>query len=227
MFHALLEAVRREASGERALESVRDLTRFHRVQASPGYDEAARWIVAKLESLGLEVEVERVPGDGRTRFLGQLMPEGWECERASATLIDDGRRERLCDYAEQRLSLILRSAPARGRYRLVALEDGGNEGDYEGLDVAGAVVLSRASPHRVHALAVLERGAAGLLHDGRRLLPPVRDRFDVPAPPPSPSSWGGGDGRAGGGSGVGRGVGAGLREGLRLGPRRGSKGELE
>ena len=51
MFHALLEAVRREASGERALESVRDLTRFHRVQASPGYDEAARWIVAKLESI--------------------------------------------------------------------------------------------------------------------------------------------------------------------------------
>ena len=34
MFHRLLESVRREVSGERALESVRALTRFHRVQAS-------------------------------------------------------------------------------------------------------------------------------------------------------------------------------------------------
>src|SRR5438093_1428792 len=227
MFHALLEAVRREASGERALESVRDLTRFHRVQASPGYDEAARWIVAKLESLGLEVEVERVPGDGRTRFLGQLMPEGWECERASATLIDDGRRERLCDYGEQRLSLILRSAPARGRYRLVALEDGGDERDYEGLDVAGAVVLSRASPHRVHALAVLEHGAAGLLHDGRRLLPPVRDRFDDPDALTYTSFWWGGDQPRGWGFVVRPRVGAHLRERLRLGGRLGLEGERE
>ena len=227
MFHALLEAVRREASGERALESVRDLTRFHRVQASPGYDEAARWIVAKLESLGLEVEVERVPGDGRTRFLGQLMPEGWECERASATLIDDGRRERLCDYDEQRLSLILRSAPARGRYRLVALEDGGDERDYEGLDVAGAVVLSRASPHRVHALAVLERGAAGLLHDGRRLLPPVRDRFDAPDALTYTSFWWGGDGPRGWGFVVSPRVGARLRERLRLGARLELEVEIE
>src|SRR5437867_7404442 len=134
MFHALLEAVRREASGERALESVRDLTRFHRVQASPGYDEAARWIVAKLESFGLEVEVETVPGDGRTRFLGQLMPEGWECARAAATLVSDGGREPLCDYASSKLSLVLRSAPARGRFRLVAAPGGGRAGDYEGLD---------------------------------------------------------------------------------------------
>src|SRR5207247_9407067 len=98
-----------------------------------------------------------------------------------------------CDYGGQRLSLILRSAPARGRYRLVALEDGGDERDYEGLDVAGAVVLSRASPHRVHALAVLERGAAGLLHDGRRLLPPVRDRFDDPDQLAYASFWWNGD----------------------------------
>src|SRR2546426_12836865 len=120
MFQTLLQAVSAEASGERALETVRELTRFHRVQASPGYDQAADWLCARLESYGLEAERENVPGDGRTRCLGQLMPEGWECTRAVASLVQDDPRERLCDYAESKLTLILRSAPARGRFRLVA-----------------------------------------------------------------------------------------------------------
>src|SRR5205085_5337822 len=97
MLRVLLDQVRAEASGERALESVRDLARMHRVQASPGYDQAAAWLIERLVSLGLEPEVEPVPGDGRTRFLGQLMPEGWDCTRAVATLIGPGGRERLCD----------------------------------------------------------------------------------------------------------------------------------
>ena len=178
MFHALLEQVRREVSGERALATVKALVGFHRVQASPGYDQANEWLAAEIERAGLEPVLERVPGDGRTRFLGQLMPEGWSCERAVAILIDGQRRETVCDYAQQRLSLILRSAPAHGRYPLVALEDGTEAAHYEGVDVRGRVVLTSGAVHRVHELAVIERGAAGLLADGRRLVHPVRGEKD-------------------------------------------------
>src|SRR5207244_2021910 len=97
MFHRLLERLREEVSGERALESVRALTRFHRVQASPGYDRAADWLAGRLEAGGLEVERTTAPGDGRTRFLGQLMPQGWECVVGRATLVAGERRELLCD----------------------------------------------------------------------------------------------------------------------------------
>ena len=115
MFTSLLEAVRAEASGDRALASVRALTRFHRVQSSPGYDAASAWVASRLEAMGLEVETETVPGDGRTRRLGYVMPEAWDCARATATLVDGRRRQRLCDYDAEKLSLILRSArPARG-----------------------------------------------------------------------------------------------------------------
>jgi len=180
MFHALLDDVRREVSGERALDSVRALTRFHRVQASPGFDGAAEWLAEQLSARGLEVEIERVPGDGRTRFLGTLMPEGWTCTRATATLVSGGGCERLCDYGAEKLSLILRSAPARGRFPLRVLEDGTEDAHYEGLDVRGHVVLTRGAVRRVHELAVVERGAAGILYDGRRLLPPVRDASHDP-----------------------------------------------
>lgn len=180
MFRPLLERVRAEASGARALESVRAISRFHRVQASPGYDEAADWLAQQLGALGRSVETESVRADGSTRHLGYLMPEGWECTRAIATLIDGDRRERLCDYAAEKLSLILRSRSGRGRHRVVVVEDGSEAAHYEGKDVRGAIVLTRGPVHRVHELAVVQRGAAGLLSDGRRFVPPVRDHFDDP-----------------------------------------------
>lgn len=180
MFKGLLETVRAEASGDRALESVRALSRFHRVQASPGYDRAAEWLAGQLESYGYGVEIETVAGDGRTRILGQLMPEGWECAHALGTLVDGGARERLCDYAAEKLSLVLRSAPVRGRFPIIALADGTRPEDYAGIEVRGKVVLTRGAVERVHELAVVERGGAGILFHGRRLVPPVRDRFDDP-----------------------------------------------
>lgn len=184
MFQRLLEAVRDEASGERALESVRALARFHRVQASPGYDEAAGWLAERLEDIGLDPEIETVAGDGRTRCLGLLMPEGWACERATATLVDGADRERLCDVEAEPLSLILRSAPARGRFPIVT-------DDAE--DVRGSVVLTREPAQRAHQRLVIERGAAGILFDGRRLVPPVRDRFDDPDSIAYTSFWWGED----------------------------------
>jgi len=180
MFHGMLAAVRGEASGERAHESVRALSRFHRVQASPGYDAASDWLAARIESYGLTLEVETVAGDGRTRCLGHLMPEGWECTSAVASLVDRGGAERLCDYEAEKLSLVLRSAPTRGRYPITVVEDGTHEADYRGRDVRGKVVLTRGAVQRVHELAVVARGAAGLLSYGRRLLPPVRDHHDDP-----------------------------------------------
>lgn len=174
MFRSLLEAVRGEASGERALDTIRAITRFHRIQASPGYDAASEWVAAQARALGLEVTVETVPGDGHTRRLGQLMPEGWECRSASAILHGNDRPRRICDFEREPLSIVQRSDSARGRHPLVAVEGGGHARDYDGVDVAGKVVLTSGPVQHAHLLAVVERGAAGLITDGRRLVPPVR-----------------------------------------------------
>jgi len=217
MFESLSSAVRREVSGERALEAVRALAGFHRVQASPGYDEAAAWMARQLEPLGLEIEVEHVPGDGRTRALGVPMPRGWSCTRAEAALVGAAGREPLCDYAAEPLSLVLRSASARGRYPLVAVADGSQDAHYDGIDVRGAVVLAAGPVHRVHELAVVERGAAGLLTDGRRLLPPVREESDERDAIPYTSFWWVGDQPRGWGFVVSPERGTRLRERLRVG----------
>ncbi len=121
MFDALQRSLRPLVSGERAYESLRALTRFHRIQSTPGYDEAARWLADEARAAGLEVEVVEAAGDGRTRFDGTLLPGGWRCERAVATLHGRGGAEALCDFGREPLSVVQRSAPARGRFRIVAL----------------------------------------------------------------------------------------------------------
>jgi hypothetical protein len=165
----------KHVSGERALEDLRTLSSHHRVQASPGYDDAAAWLEGALERNDLQPIVETVPGDGRTRCHGQLMPQGWACVHAHAKLIGRDGREDLADYACDPLSLVLRSDSVSGRFPLVALDDGTEPGHYASVDVSGKMVLTSGAVHRVHTLAVVERGAAGLLADGRRLMPPIRD----------------------------------------------------
>ena len=174
MFERWLERLRPRVSGERALAAVREVARHHRIQSTPGYDAAADWLAGALRDAGLEVAIERPRADGIARYLGCPLQEGWDCERAVATLHGGRGPEPLADFSARPLSLVQRSASGRGRFPLVAARDGSRAADYEGLDVRGRVVLVGGAVQRAHALAVVERGAAGLLCDGRRLQPPVR-----------------------------------------------------
>ncbi|MCC6348154.1 MAG: DUF4910 domain-containing protein [Candidatus Eisenbacteria bacterium] len=174
MFERWLERLRPRVDGERALAAVREIAKHHRIQSTPGYDAAADWLTGALRAEGLAVEVERPPADGRTRFLGCPLPEGWDCERATATLQGARGPEPLADFSRRPLSLVQRSESGHGRFPLVAAGEGVRPSDYEGLDVRGRVVLVHGAVQRAHALAVVERGAAGLICDGRRLQPPVR-----------------------------------------------------
>lgn len=171
MYEALLAAVRRHTSGERALADVRSIARFHRIQASPGYDAAAAWLEGALRSAGFVPERVEVPADGITRCLGFPMPEGWRCEHATATLHSSTGSEEVASFAAAPLSIVQRSASARGRWPVVVLDA---LGDLATVDIRGKVVLTSAPVQRVHEQAVVARGAAGIVSDGRRLMPPVR-----------------------------------------------------
>lgn len=95
MFGTLVAETQELVSGARAHETVRTVARHHRVQSSPGYDDAAAWLTGRLREIGFEPTVEHVAGDGKTRALGYLMPEGWECRRATAWLIAGSQRTKL------------------------------------------------------------------------------------------------------------------------------------
>src|SRR5262245_14266436 len=171
MFDPLLEAARRACDGGRALDDVRAIARFHRIQSSPGYDDAADWLVEAIRRAGLVPERVAVAADGRTRHLGFPMPEGWRCRSARATLHGARGVEPLADFSQAPLSIVQRSDRAHGRFPLVALD---RMDQLEATDVRGKAVLSSAPVQRLHERAVVERGAAGIVACGRRLMPPVR-----------------------------------------------------
>ena len=171
MFERLLEAVREACDGERALRDVRALANFHRIQCSPGYDAAADWLEGAIRDAGLEPRRVPVEADGRTHHLGFPMPEGWRCRHARAALRGARGEEPLADFSRAPLSIVQRSDAARGRFPLVVLD---RLDALDAVDVSGRAVLTSEPVQRVHERAVVERGAAGIVFDGRRLLPPVR-----------------------------------------------------
>jgi hypothetical protein len=84
---------------------------------------------------------------------------------------------------------VQRSDAARGRYPLVAL---GSLAELERTEVRGCAVLVGGPVQRAHELAVVARGAAGLVVDGRRLVPRCAPMRTTAIRSPTPRSGGSG-----------------------------------
>jgi len=191
MFKNILDAIRGELSGERALDLVAALTRYHRIQASPGFRAAAQFALTELESWGIEAELLTFPADYRTKYWSLPMFQEWEAERGRLWLLQPEERK-LADYDESKFALIQRSGPADLETELILLEDGEELEEYKALDLRGKAVLTKGDIQRVYELAVERGGAAGIVFDGLRELP-IRERLDLPDARQYSSFWWGSD----------------------------------
>ncbi|MCI0396682.1 MAG: M28 family metallopeptidase [Chloroflexi bacterium] len=177
----LLDRISQACSGPAAKDDVAAVIRNHRIQASPGYRAAAAYVFDELRRAGLEAQVESYPANYQTRFWTAGSFQEWAADSATLHLVEPaGQARKLADYRELKLSLIQRSAPFSGEVEVVLLEDGLSEAEYEGLDVAGKIVLTRDMVEPVRQLAVEQYGAAGILFDGVSSAPPVREAIDLP-----------------------------------------------
>ncbi|MGA9351675.1 MAG: DUF4910 domain-containing protein [Anaerolineae bacterium] len=181
MFKKTFEAIREEFSGQAAKGYVIDITRYHRMQASPGFRQAAHYCLERLREAGVQAEILSFPADEKTQYWSAQMFQEWEATEATLHLLEpEDERRKLADFRACPISLIQRSAPFEGEAKVVLLEDGEEEVEYEGLDLRGKVVLTKGDLNRVRELAVEKRGAIGIIFDGMRETPPVRARMDVP-----------------------------------------------
>jgi len=180
MFKSILKAIQEEFSGEEAKSFVGEIIRFHRIQASPGFREAANLCLNILKESKVKAEILSFPADGATRYWTSLMPEEWDIEGASLWLISP-ENYKLADFRDNKLSIIQRSAPTPLIEREVVLvEDGEEDKDYKGIRVKDRIVLTKGDISRVYDLAVERRGALGIIFDGMREIPKIRTRMDLP-----------------------------------------------
>ena len=172
--------IRQEYSGTAAKEDVAAIIRHHRIQASPGHRAAAQYVLAELQKAGLAAQIETYPANYETKFWNAGSFQEWSATSATLHLIEPEKQARkLADYREEKIALIQRSIPFQGEAEVVLLEDGLEMADYDGLDVAGKIVLTKGSVNRVHQLAVEKFGAIGILFDGMAPAPPVRQPMDL------------------------------------------------
>ncbi|MFB0508885.1 MAG: DUF4910 domain-containing protein, partial [bacterium] len=180
MIKGLVETIQKSFSGTRAKDYVTGIIRYHRIQSSPGFRAAAKFVANLLTEFGVPNKILNYPGDGKTYFWASLNPQEWEATDAKLTLLEPENRT-LADYKENKLSLIQRSAAANGLIdEVVLLEDGENREEYRRLNLKGKIVMTKGTIDRVYDLAVKEFGAIGIIYDGIRDVPEVRGRYDIP-----------------------------------------------
>jgi len=156
-------AIHAEVDGVAALETVRELGRFHRVQGSPGFTAAAEFMRQKAIAAGLsDAAIERFPADGKTKYAHFLSHVGWN--PVSATLEEVSPTKRLiASFPDLPVALADYSQDADVTAELVDVGKGTSPTDYEGKSIRGKIVLADGTLPTVHKLACEERGAAGFL----------------------------------------------------------------
>jgi hypothetical protein len=156
-------AIHAEVDGVAALETVRELSRYHRVQGSPGFAAAAELIRKKALAAGLsDAAIERFPADGKTKYAHFLSYVGWN--PVSATLEELTPTKRLvAAFPDLPVALADYSQDADVSAELVDVGGGASPKDYDGKNVKGKLVIADGPLPAVHKLACEERGAAGFL----------------------------------------------------------------
>ncbi|MGD1993743.1 MAG: DUF4910 domain-containing protein [Anaerolineae bacterium] len=190
MFRSLWKAIAAEISGPAAKQAVADITRYHRIQASPGFRHAAEWVHEQLAQAGLDVRTLTFPADQATSFWGASSFQEWAGHEGTLHLVDPAdHAQKLADFREMPLNLVARSLPFDGQAEIVVLDKGTDPEEYAGLDLEGKIVLARGNVHRVHDLAVARRGAVGLIYDGMSEIEAVRAVWTLPDAVQYTSFW--------------------------------------
>src|SRR5947209_11398876 len=164
-----VRALAAEVSGTAAKRNLQDLTLVHRMRGSRGFRAAAERVRDRAREYGLsEVEILELPADG-TIFYGTQrsrpawdvdFAELWEQRQEGSSWVD---AERIASWEARPIVLAQDSASGEAAAALVDVGAGTAEGDYQGKDVRGKLVLTSSQPGAAYALAVDRHGAAGLV----------------------------------------------------------------
>ncbi len=189
----LNEIVKEELSGNVAKSYVAQITRFHRVQASTMFHEAAEYVKSELLKIGLkDAAIEQFLADGAKKYWTFTSPMGWTVESAELRLLEPDEKL-LASYNDtpQSLHTYSNGTPQEGvTAELVDVGAGTKPADYEGKDVKDRFVLATGRAKSVHEQAVYKFGAAGVITDSITFeIPDVRESLDIPDAHAYQSIW--------------------------------------
>ncbi|MEM2119082.1 MAG: DUF4910 domain-containing protein [Candidatus Bathyarchaeia archaeon] len=180
---SLENIVKEELSGHTAKSFVAQICRFHRIQGSTMFHEAAEYVKSELQKIGLsDAAILQFPADGKTKFWTHTSPVGWEVKSAELRQVEP-EEKLLCTYEDvpQCLHTFSNATPPEGvTAELIDVGAGTSAKDYEGKNVKGKFVLATGRARQVHQQAVKKYDAAGVITDTCIEYPRVRESLDIP-----------------------------------------------
>ena len=159
----LFEKVSKSVSGTRAKEDVKRIIQNHRVQATKGYSDAAKYIKEELESAGItNIKVHKYKSDGKKRYNAFTSPMSWTVKSGILKMVKPYELN-LADYSEIPTSLSTLSQFFLFLCELIDAGSGLTDDDYANIDVEGKIVFAYGYAGRVHRQSVIKRGAFGVV----------------------------------------------------------------
>ncbi len=155
---------RENVSEKRLLNVVKEVSNFHRIQASPMYREAAEHVMKICSKYGLNARLLSYEADPDVWYLQSKMFKEWSIKAATLDLVDP--EIRLADYSAEAISVIQKSSPIDRRedpVDLVLLDKGTDPENYKDLDLNGKFVFLRGSAR--NCTWIYEKGALGVVSD--------------------------------------------------------------
>ena len=158
-------SMRDAASGTAPYENLRALTRLHRVPATPEFDQAADFMLARAQEYGLhDAHAEQFPIDGKVHYGLMRSHLAWTVKAGSLWQVTP-HETLLADWATDPIRLADYSHTAKVAADLIDVGNGTHEADYSGKEVRGKIVLADGVLAAVQHLAVVKYGAAGIVSD--------------------------------------------------------------
>ena len=157
----IISLLAEEISGARTKRIVEEISRFHRIQASPGYDEAVDHVCGLLSSAGVEWKVHAYPADGKSRTYEWTAPPAWSIRSGSLRQTEPKKRL-VTSFDEIPQSIIAHSPGGTIDGELVHVGRGDSDEDYDGLDVREKMILACGRASEIEN-KVVGKGATGIV----------------------------------------------------------------
>ncbi|HEV3018848.1 MAG TPA: M28 family peptidase [Burkholderiaceae bacterium] len=159
-----IAALANELSGDTAKRNLEQIALYHRQRGSRGFHSAAELVAKRAQEYGLSsVEILRFPADGKIFYGTQRSRPAWDADEGDLLEIKGEEVRKIASYFSEPIVLAEDSESADVTADLVDVGEGAKQGDYEGRDVKGKIVLVAAQPGEAQDLAIGKFGAVGIV----------------------------------------------------------------
>lgn len=170
----IIDTLNSSCDGERIHKIMKQISRYHRIQASEGYRQAAATASEILRQRNVENRIKSYPADLKTSCFTQKLFREWNCTEGWLDITAPWK-ERAANYSVEEMSLLQRSAPgdfSEEDVPVVYIPDQISPEEYKG-EISGKIIFVENGYDR-WVKKMMEENVAAIITVSMPEIKPVR-----------------------------------------------------